>query len=43
VLAIQSGLNPKLVRDRLSEYVAAHAPKKNGAAAAAGAPANAAS
>ncbi len=42
VLAIQSGLNPKLVRDRLSEYVAAHAPKK-GAGAPAGTPANASS
>jgi chemotaxis protein MotA len=35
VLAIQEGVNPKLVRDRLSEFVPAHGGKK-GAAAAAG-------
>ena len=28
VLAIQAGLNPKLVRERLSQFVAEHAPKK---------------
>ncbi|MFO0676819.1 MAG: flagellar motor protein [Polyangiaceae bacterium] len=31
VLAIQEGMNPKIIRDRLSEFVAGHAPKKGGA------------
>ncbi|MBN9163100.1 MAG: hypothetical protein BGO98_26370 [Myxococcales bacterium 68-20] len=38
VLAIQSGLNPKLVRERLSQFLSEHGPKKQGA----GAPAKAA-
>jgi flagellar motor component MotA len=37
VLAIQEGLNPKLVRERLSAYVTSH--EKAGAAAGAKAPA----
>ena len=39
VLAIQEGMNPKLVRDRLSEFV--HHPKGKGHGAPAGAPATA--
>lgn len=35
VLAIQSGMNPKLVRERLAEYVHAHGPAKAGAGGAA--------
>ena len=34
VLAIQEGMNPKLVRERLSEFVPKHGDKKGAAAAA---------
>jgi chemotaxis protein MotA len=37
VLAIQSGLNPKLVRERLSQFLSEHKPAKGGATAGAAA------
>lgn len=41
VLAIQEGMNPKLVRERLQNFVHEHGSKKKGAAAGAGATASA--
>jgi flagellar motor component MotA len=41
VLAIQEGMNPKLVRERLSSFVHDHGDAKAPAAAAAAAPASA--
>jgi chemotaxis protein MotA len=36
VLAIQAGMNPKLVRERLLQFIHEHGPKKGGASASAG-------